>query len=1091
MSQQQQLPPSLMPRSLSFSKFASFFKSKKSASSAPSSALHSNNNSTDRLPAVDSSDVASSSSSAAAAASPPAPHIRKLSQQHSSHRPSSSLPNFSAFRFGSSSSSNNNNNSNTPLSPTLTSPNKKTDGSDKSSSTSSTSTSSDNERRRAQTADALPLPTKHVSLPRSLHGVIQHVYSHSDTTASTTPHDQQQQQQQKKDMQQPQLSLPRSSPRPLPITVPPLQSASSVASSSMTRSISSPNLQRASSSPANPNGFPASPATPHFGTHQRQPPKYFTRMRQSFSTSSVKRLDPCVVGPEHFVKIKMLGKGDVGKVYLVRRKGTNKLYAMKVLSKSEMLKRSKIRRVLTEQDILASANHPFLITLYHSFQTQRNIYFCMEYCLGGEFFRTLQSRPTRSLKEEEARFYMAEVLLALEYVHFMGYIYRDLKPENILLSASGHIKLTDFDLSKRARVPLGTGLSWTSAVDGSAANDPQMLAKSGSKSLARGADGASSVPSTNGTDAHADQSSATPNGSSSVTVTIESDNPANPFSFSMSALRRPRMASNSAGEMDTDGCVKGYRTNSFVGTEEYIAPEVIKGQGHSAAVDWWTLGILMYEMLYGTTPFKAKNRNQTFTNILRKEVAFPSSPHSVSSAAKSIMRKLLIKNEYKRLGSRCGASDIKAHMWFKNTSWPLLRNQTPPILPGRDKWEHVLEVLAPEDKLEAERDAERQMNWTVDLAATTEALTDSQENVSGASAGGAMEASPVVPSPDINADVLSVIGSADGSPGAQFSSLLAARAALGTAHPHQSGSNTSLRRKRTIAGTEIRSEDTPRELVDNAATTTATTTTSHQEADSAAADAALAAKSDKASAPTDLALPSLRSRRATDPITGLSMLPSSTQLKSSAVSPTSPSENGVNGHNKSSKNANHRPSSVRVPRHVRKPSISLPSFASLLDNDKASSHGSPDSSVVSPMADAAATGKPHRSSTGSGVLSKHRISSGGTTVGRQSRHSRMAVLSAAVKMSKAESDPAEQVELVVAPTSSDSDSAPALSSVPALSSAAKMTLLPSLNKPTTAAAATGDEYVTEESDKSDGQDPFADFVSVTLLYGDDMLDEGA
>ena len=103
---------------------------------------------------------------------------------------------------------------------------------------------------------------------------------------------------------------------------------------------------------------------------------------------------------------------------------------LSVLSKKEMIERKKIKRALTEQEILATANHPFIVTLYHSFQSEQYLYFCMEYCMGGEFFRALQSRPGKCLSEDAARFYAAEVTAALEYLHLMGFIYRDLKPES-------------------------------------------------------------------------------------------------------------------------------------------------------------------------------------------------------------------------------------------------------------------------------------------------------------------------------------------------------------------------------------------------------------------------------------------------------------------------------------------------------------------------------------------------------------------------------------------------------------------------------------------------------------------------------------
>lgn len=283
-----------------------------------------------------------------------------------------------------------------------------------------------------------------------------------------------------------------------------------------------------------------------------------------------------------------------------------------VLSKKEMIKRNKIKRALAEQEILATSNHPFIVTLYHSFQSEDYLYLCMEYCSGGEFFRTLQTRPGKCISEDAARFYAAEVTAALEYLHLMGFIYRDLKPENILLHQSGHIMLSDFDLSKQS----GPG------------GAPTMIpGRSGGTSIA-------ALPT-----------------------------------------------------IDTKSCIADFRTNSFVGTEEYIAPEVIKGCGHTSAVDWWTLGILIYEMLYGTTPFKGKNRNATFASILRDEVQFPehSNSQQTSTLCKSLIRKLLIKDETKRLGARAGASDVKTHQFFRTTQWALIRHMKPPMIPNQGR----------------------------------------------------------------------------------------------------------------------------------------------------------------------------------------------------------------------------------------------------------------------------------------------------------------------------------------------------------------------------------------------------------------------
>ncbi|KAK7416370.1 serine/threonine protein kinase, AGC [Neonectria magnoliae] len=328
--------------------------------------------------------------------------------------------------------------------------------------------------------------------------------------------------------------------------------------------------------------------------------------RRTYSSNSIK-VRNVEVNPSSFDKIKLIGKGDVGKVYLVREKKSSRLYAMKILSKKEMIKRNKIKRALAEQEILATSNHPFIVTLYHSFQSEDYLYLCMEYCSGGEFFRALQTRPGKCIPEEDARFYAAEVTAALEYLHLMGFIYRDLKPENILLHQSGHIMLSDFDLSKQS--------------------DP-----GGKPTMIVGKNGA---------------------------------------------------RTDALPTIDTRSCIANFRTNSFVGTEEYIAPEVIKGSGHTSAVDWWTLGILIYEMLYGTTPFKGKNRNATFANILREDIPFPdhAGAPQISNLCKSLIRKLLIKDENRRLGARAGASDIKAHPFFRTTQWALIRHMKPPIVP--------------------------------------------------------------------------------------------------------------------------------------------------------------------------------------------------------------------------------------------------------------------------------------------------------------------------------------------------------------------------------------------------------------------------
>lgn len=311
---------------------------------------------------------------------------------------------------------------------------------------------------------------------------------------------------------------------------------------------------------------------------------------------------PKKVGPQDFERIKLIGQGDVGKVYLVRLRDTTQLFAMKVLSKKEMIERNKLKRCLTEREILATVDYPFIVTLYYCFQSPDHLFLVMDYCAGGEFFRMLKSQPERRIPEDWVRFYAAEVLLALEYLHQCGFIYRDLKPENILLHDSGHIMLTDFDLSKQA----------------------------------------------------------------SVTAPVVK------HSF-MSGLFGGG-SSRGAGQIMID-------TNSFVGTEEYIAPEVIKGSGQSSAVDWWTFGILVYEMAYGCTPFKGDTQHATFSNICATDkVNIPDKPE-LSNAFKKMIRALLARDPAKRMGSKSGAAELKKSEFLQDVKWQSIRQQQPPYKP--------------------------------------------------------------------------------------------------------------------------------------------------------------------------------------------------------------------------------------------------------------------------------------------------------------------------------------------------------------------------------------------------------------------------
>ncbi|KAF8064530.1 hypothetical protein HT031_003330 [Scenedesmus sp. PABB004] len=325
----------------------------------------------------------------------------------------------------------------------------------------------------------------------------------------------------------------------------------------------------------------------------------------------------------HFRRVKQLGAGDVGLVDLVSLQGTDLKFAMKTLDKWEMQERNKVQRVLTECGILGAIDHPFLATCYCTLQTDSHLHFVMEYCEGGELYGLLNAQPRKRLKESHVKFYAAEVLLALQYLHLLGFIYRDLKPENILLHHSGHVLLTDFDLSYSR-----------------GATAPRMQATN-AECAARG-------------------------GGGSCTRAQEPLAPGQaPNGDELLLIAEPAA-----------------RANSFVGTEEYLAPEVINAAGHSAPVDWWSYGILIYELLTGTTPFRGQRREETFENVLRNPLTFPAKP-AISAEAQDLIAQLLAKDPASRLGSRAGAEDIKKHPWFDGVNWALLRHTAPPYVPRR------------------------------------------------------------------------------------------------------------------------------------------------------------------------------------------------------------------------------------------------------------------------------------------------------------------------------------------------------------------------------------------------------------------------
>jgi len=291
-----------------------------------------------------------------------------------------------------------------------------------------------------------------------------------------------------------------------------------------------------------------------------------------------------------FELIRVIGRGSYAKVLMVELKRTKRIYAMKVIKKALVTDDEDIDWVQTEKHVFETAsNHPFLVGLHSCFQTPSRLFFVIEFVRGGDLMFHMQRQ--RRLPEEHARFYAAEISLALNFLHEKGIIYRDLKLDNVLLDHEGHIKLTDYGMCK-------------------------------------------------------------------------------------------------------EGIKPGDTTATFCGTPNYIAPEILRGEDYGFSVDWWALGVLLYEMLAGRSPFDiagaSENPDQNtedylFQVILEKTIRIP---RSLSVKAASVLKGFLNKNPADRLGCNREGSfmDIANHPFFKQIDWDMLEQKqvTPPFKPRLD-----------------------------------------------------------------------------------------------------------------------------------------------------------------------------------------------------------------------------------------------------------------------------------------------------------------------------------------------------------------------------------------------------------------------
>ncbi|CAN6438756.1 unnamed protein product [Victoria cruziana] len=342
--------------------------------------------------------------------------------------------------------------------------------------------------------------------------------------------------------------------------------------------------------------------------------------------------------------LRRLGSGDIGSVYLVEVKASGGVFAAKVMDKRELVRRNKVGRARTEREILEAVSHPFLPSLHAAIESGRWSCLVTEFCPGGDLHVLRQLQPAKRFDEAAARFYAAEVVVALEYVHMLGIVYRDLKPENVLVRSDGHIMLTDFDLSLRCDAP-------TSATF--LLSDPSSAPKFGTDTRR--------FPTT----------SCMLPGCMVPAVSC------------LHPIRRWRKRSAKKPVPEVVAEPADVRSMSFVGTHEYLAPEIIAGDGHGSAVDWWTLGIFVFELLYGVTPFRGPDHESTLANIVARALEFPAGDTAdcASSAARNFIAALLAKEPEKRLGSTLGAAALKRHPFFDGVNWALLRCAAPPYVP--------------------------------------------------------------------------------------------------------------------------------------------------------------------------------------------------------------------------------------------------------------------------------------------------------------------------------------------------------------------------------------------------------------------------
>ena len=323
-----------------------------------------------------------------------------------------------------------------------------------------------------------------------------------------------------------------------------------------------------------------------------------------------------------FEPLKIIGKGAFGEVRVCRYIPNNTIVAIKKMKKEEMHKKNQVLHVRAERDVLSEAKNEWIVDLKFSFQDQNYLYLGMEFLPGGDLMSLLMARDI--LPEQEAKFYAAEIVMAIESVHKLDCIHRDLKPDNVLIDSDGHIKLSDFGLTKKLDIKL---------IDNNLQNE---LRNFGNNNF--GSNGNSRFKNLS----YAQQ-----------------------FSQFKSMKSKKRRAF----------------AYSTVGTPDYIAPEVIRQKGYGQEIDWWSLGVIMFEMMIGYPPFFSESSTETCKKILDWKNTLNIRPEAnISKEAEDILRKLITDPE-NRLGVN-GADEIKSHPFFKGIDWNHIKETLiPPFIP--------------------------------------------------------------------------------------------------------------------------------------------------------------------------------------------------------------------------------------------------------------------------------------------------------------------------------------------------------------------------------------------------------------------------